>query len=213
RKPPRVNAFKDFLDRRWSEGCHNATTLWHEIQAEGYAGGRSMVACFVAALRTQETKYFRKTAYLRQQKIKSPSPRQAAMLLARPPEKLKPAEQQLLTQLTAACPEVSTLHVLTQGFANVFRSKQSEALQNWLAEAKASGLPEINRFCDGLLRDAAAVTAAVILPWSNGQVEGQIHRLKLVKRQMYGRAQFKLLRCRVLPYVPGTATPSPQRSP
>ncbi|MDQ2841952.1 MAG: ISL3 family transposase [Acidobacteriota bacterium] len=213
RKPPRVNAFKDFLNRRWSEGCHNATTLWHEIQADGYAGGRSMVACFVAALRTKESKYFRRTAHPRQQKIKSPSPRQAAMLLARPPEKLKLDEQQLLAQLTAACPEISTLHALTQGFVNVFRGKQSEALHNWLAEARTSGLPEITRFCDGLSRDAAAVTAAVILPWSNGQVEGQIHRLKLVKRQMYGRPQFKLLRCRVLPYVLGAATPSPQRSP
>jgi transposase len=213
RKPPRVNAFKDFLNQRWAEGCHNATTLWHEIQTQGYAGGRSMVACFVAGLRTQESKYSRRTPPARQQKARPPSPRQAAMLLARSIEKLKPDEQQLLAQLTAACPEVSMLHALTQGFANVFRSKRREALHNWLAEAKASGLPEINRFCDGLLRDAAAVTAAVILPWSNGQVEGQIHRLKLVKRQMYGRAQFKLLRCRVLPYVFGATTPSPQRSP
>jgi transposase len=64
-----------------------------------------------------------------------------------------------------------------------------------------------------LLRDAAAVTAAVTLPWSNGQVEGQIHRLKLVKRQMYGRAKFNLLRRRVLPYVPGQVDLSPTRSP
>ena len=75
-------------------------------------------------------------------------------------------------------------------------------------------MPEISRFCDGLLRDAAAVAAAVILPWSNGQVEGQIHRLKLVKRQMYGRAKFELLRCRVLPYVPSTDLPlRPMHSP
>jgi transposase len=134
------------------------------------------------------------------------------MLLARPPEKLKPAERQLLGQLTA-CPEISTLHVLTQSFADVFRSKQSEALRTWMAEAKAKSLPEISRFCDGLLRDAAAVTAAVILPWSNGQVEGQIHRLKLVKRQMYGRAKFDLLRCRVLPYVPSAVLPLGPRSP
>jgi transposase len=101
------------------------------------------------------------------------------MLLARRPEKLKVEEQQLLAQITAGCPEVSTLYSLTQGFASVFRSKQSEALQSWLAEATASALPEINRFCNGLLRDAGAVTAAVLLPWSNGQVEGQIHRLKV----------------------------------
>lgn len=86
----------------------------------------------------------------------------------------------------------------------MFRGKQSEALQDWLATADKADLPEISRFCDGLRRDERAVTAAVTLPWSNGQVEGQIHRLKLVKRQMYGRAKFNLLRTRVLPYVPGT---------
>lgn len=213
RKPPRVNAFKDFLHRRWTEGCHNATQLWHEIQAQGYAGGRSMVASFIASFRRQGTKYFRSTTSALQQKSKPPSPRQAAMLLARRPEKLKIEEQQLLAQITAGCPEVSTLYSLTQGFANVFRSKQSEVLHSWLAEAKAAALPEINRFCDGLLRDAGAVTAAVLLPWSNGQVEGQIHRLKLVKRQMYGRAQFNLLRRRVLPYVLGSVAPSYPRSP
>ncbi len=86
RKPPRVNAFRDFLHRRWTEGCHNATRLWHEIQAKGYAGGRSMVASFVATFRRQGTKYFRPTTSARQQKPKPPSPRQAAMLLARRPK-------------------------------------------------------------------------------------------------------------------------------
>ena len=207
-----MNAFQETLNRRWAEGCHNATQLWREIQAEGYTGGRSMVARFVAASRTHGTRYFRKAVAAPPRETKPPSPRQAAMLLARPSEKLKPADRQLLGQLTAF-PEISTLYGLVQGFAHVFRSKQSQALQNWLAEAAATGLPEISRFCDGLLRDAAAVTAAVVLPWSNGQVEGQIHRLKLVKRQMYGRAKFNLLRCRVLPYVPSPILPLPPRSP
>jgi transposase len=89
------------------------------------------------------------------------------MLLARPTDKLNPANRELLSQLTAF-PEISVLYGLTQNFAKVFRSKQSQALQTWLKEAKARGLPKIGRFCDGLLRDAAAVTAAVVLPWSNG---------------------------------------------
>src|SRR3982751_590716 len=66
----------------------------------------------------------------------------------------------------------------------------------------ALGLPAIKNFCNGLVRDRAAVTAAISLKWSNGQVEGQVHRLKLIKRQMYGRANFALLRARVLPYAP-----------
>ena len=119
------------------------------------------------------------------------------MLLARRPEKLKPDEKQLLTRLNECCPEISILYELTQGFATVFRGKQSDTLQTWLSQARGTGLPEIVRFCDGLRRDEKAVNAAVVLPWSNGQVEGQIHRLKLVKRQMYGRARLDLLRARL----------------
>ena len=135
------------------------------------------------------------------------------MLLARRPEKLKPAEQLLLAKLNECCPEIPILYDLTQGFAAVFRGKQSDTLQTWLNQARGAGLPEIGRFCDGLRRDEKAVTAAVVLPWSNGQVEGQIHRLKLVKRQMYGRAKFNLLRRRVLPYVASPAAVSPQSAP
>jgi transposase len=214
RRPPGITTFQEFLCRRWVEGCHNATKLWHEIQDQGYTGGRSTMAKFIATLRTPGTTYFRPTATPRQKQTKPPSPRQAAMLLARRPEKLKPDEKQLLAKLNECCPEIPILYDLTQGFATVFRGKQSAALQTWLDQARGTGLPEIGRFCDGLLRDAKAVTAAVVLPWSNGQVEGQIHRLKLVKRQMYGRAKFNLLRCRVLPYVAAaTVTLSPQGAP
>ncbi len=135
------------------------------------------------------------------------------MLLARRPEKLRPDEQQLLAKLNECCPEIPILYDLTQGFATVFREKKSESLKTWLDQARGTGLPEIRHFCDGLRRDEKAVTAAVLLPWSNGQVEGQIHRLKLVKRQMYGRAKFNLLRRRVLPYVAAAASLTPQGAP
>ncbi len=179
-------AFKNFLNRRWAEGCHNATQLWQEIQAEGYAGGRSRSLASwppFARMRTGE-------------RFTLVSTKPNFLLQGKPPccwpaRKTQNEEQQLLAQLTAACPEVSTLHALTQGFANVFRSKQSEALQSWLAEAKASGLPEINWFGDGLLRDVSAVTAAVILPWSNGralrarQSEPPIYRIWSLSLEEY----------------------------
>ena len=135
------------------------------------------------------------------------------MLLARPPEKLTADEKQLLAKLNGCCPEIPLLYELTQGFAAVFRGKQSDTLQIWLNQARATELPELLRFCDGLRRHEKAVHAAVVLPWSNGQVEGQIHRLKLVKRQMYGRAKFNLLRRRVLPYVVAPATVWPHSAP
>jgi len=213
RRPLGINKFQEFLRRRWGEGCHNATNLWHEIQGQGYTGGRSTMAKFIATLRVPGTTYFRTTQAPRQKQVKPPSPRQAAMLLARRAEKLKPAEKQLLAKLNECCPEIPILYELTQGFATVFRGKQSDALQTWLTQARGTGLPEIVRFCDGLRRDEKAVNAAVVLPWSNGQVEGQIHRLKLVKRQMYGRAKFNLLRRRVLPYVAAAVTVSPQSAP
>jgi transposase len=213
RRPPGVNKFQEFLLRRWGEGCHNATKLWHEIQGQGYTGGRSTMAKFIATLRVPGTTYFRTTAAPRQKKAKPPSPRQAAVLLARRPEKLKPDQEQLLAKLNECCPEIPILYDLTQGFAQVFRDKQSEHLQTWLDQARGTGLLEIGHFCDGLRRDEKAVNAAVILPWSNGQVEGQIHRLKLVKRQMYGRAKFNLLRRRVLPYVAAAVTVAPQGAP
>jgi transposase len=213
RRPPGINKFQGFLLRRWGEGCHNATRLWHEIQGQGYTGGRSAMAKFIATLRVPGTTYFRTMAVSRQKKAKPPSPRQAAMLLARRPEKLKPDQKQLLAKLNECCPEIPILYGLTQGFAQIFRDQQSESLQDWLEQARGTGLPEIRHFCDGLRRDEKAVNAAVVLPWSNGQVEGQVHRLKLVKRQMYGRAKFNLLRRRVLPYVAATVTVSLQGAP
>ena len=78
-------------------------------------------------------------------------------------------------------------------------SVEASGLDGWIEQAKASSIDELRRFAAGLLRDRAAVTAALTLSWSNGQVEGQVHRLKMLKRQMYGRAKFDLLRARVLP--------------
>jgi transposase len=213
RRPQAIDKFEEFLRRRWAEGCHNATKIWHEIQGLGYTGGRSTMAKFIATLRVPGTTYFRTTAAPRQKQAKAPSPRQAAMLLDRRPEKLKPEEKQLLAKLNECCPEIPTLYELTQGFATVFRSKDSDTLPTWLNQARGTGLPEIVRFCVGLCRDEKAVSAAIVLPWSNGQVEGQIHRLKLMKRQMYGRAKFNLLRRRVLPYVAAAVTLWPSSAP
>ena len=86
RRPPGINKFQEFLCRRWGEGCHNATKLWHEIQGQGYTGGRSTMAKFIATLRIPGTTYFRTTSVPRQKQAKTLSPRQAAMLLARRPK-------------------------------------------------------------------------------------------------------------------------------
>ena len=80
----------------------------------------------------------------------------------------------------------------------MIRERQSEALLPWLENATKSGMESLKQFAKGIKQDIAAVTNALLLPWSNGQTEGQVNRLKLIKRQMYGRASFALLRKRVL---------------
>lgn len=83
-------------------------------------------------------------------------------------------------------------------FSQMLRTRTGEQLDAWLHSVADSGVPEVQRFADGLQADYAAVQAGLSVPWSQGQVEGQVHRLKLLKRQMYGRASFSLLRQRVL---------------
>lgn len=199
RRPPRVNAFRDYLQQRWNEGCHNATQLWGEIQGRGYAGSRSMVAKLVAEFRTSGTKYFRQPAVQPELKHRDLSPRQAAMLMARRPEDLNADQQRTLAKLTEASPEIATMHDLVGEFRALLRGGREEDLPKWTDHAIASGLPEMKRFGETLQRDQSAILAAIRLPWSNGQVEGQVHRLKLIKRQMYNRAGFLLLKRRVLP--------------
>jgi transposase len=209
RKAPRVNKFRGYLEKRWAEGCHNATALYREVQTQGYVGGRSMVARLVSTFRTAETQYHPKRNRQSAPKTKQRqlSPRRAAMLIARPAEKLNDADKQLLRRLEQCCPGMPALHLLVTGFSAVFKNQDPAAFQSWTEQATATGLAPIKTFCDGLLRDQAAVNAAISLKWSNGQVEGQVHRLKLIKRQMYGRASFELLRARVLPYAPACQLP------
>ena len=199
RRASQLDSFELYLRQRWKAGCHNATQLWNEIKSQGYLGQRGMVAQFVSKLRVQGTKYYRKLA-ARQKPTKLLSPRSVAMLLTKAPEALARAESVTLSSVLQHCPELNELHQLGQGFRRAFQLKSVETLKNWMDQALRSTFGVLHRFASGLRRDYDAVVAAVSLPWSNGQVEGQVHRLKLIKRQMYGRASFQLLRRRVLPY-------------
>ena len=127
-------------------------------------------------------------------------PAASGRVRTKPGEKLALAERATLSRLLQQCPELQELQQLGWAFRDPFLLHSSEAFTAWLEMASRSRFGTIQRFATGLRRDEAAITAAVSLPWSNGQVEGQVHRLKLIKRQMYGRAGFQLLRRRVLPY-------------
>jgi transposase len=111
----------------------------------------------------------------------------------------QPEERAFLERLQDGCPEVKAAAEVARAFTTMVRERQEASWDDWLTRAMASGgVKELRTFADGLKRDEAAVRAALRLPWSNGQVEGAVNRLKTLKRQMYGRAKFDLLRQRVL---------------
>ena len=203
RPPPKVTEFGDYLHQRWTEGCHNASRLYQEIHQQGYAGKRSMVARFVAAWRSTG-------------KAASPNasvritPKHAAILVTRPSEKMTDEQQQLFDRILAQCPDVLALRQISLAFRTALTADNSAQIRRWIEGSKRSEFGAVVRFAYGLQKDIAAVAAAVDSPWSNGQVEGQVNRLKAIKRQMYGRAGFDLLRARVLPYSPAASSgPAP----
>jgi transposase len=126
------------------------------------------------------------------------TPRRATGLVLCPPERSTAQDHDQLAQLTGQLPELTEAVALAQDFASLVRQRQPAQLEPWLVRAAQSILPPFRRFAKGLRADRAAVQAAVTLPWSQGPIEGQINRLKLLKRQMFGRARLDLLARRFL---------------
>jgi transposase len=130
-------------------------------------------------------------------RLRLPSARQAAWMLLRP-EKLKDEERLMAELLCRLAPEVERAQQLALSFVEVIKERHADGLRGWLINAQRSEVAEFVTFANGLTADLQAVRAALEYEWSQGQVEGQVHRLKLVKRQMYGRGKLDLLRARVL---------------
>jgi hypothetical protein len=203
RRPPKVNEFGDYLQQRWNEGCHNASRLYHEIREKGYPGKRAMVARFVAGWR-------RIGKAVRPNAPERISPNHAAILVTRAADQMTDEQQRLFERIATQCPDVVGLRQIALAFRAGLTAGESGKLRQWIEGAKRCEFGPVVRFAYGLHRDISAVAAAVETSWSTGQVEGQINRLKIIKRQMYGRPGFELLRARVLPYLPTAASgPAP----
>ncbi len=195
RKPRRagiLDAHRGYLERRWREGCRNASALWRELRGRGFTGRPSVVSRWAAGIRRRESVAARRPSPLR-----VPSGRRLARLLTTEPKELGPDDRRLFALVRTTTPELAEAAELAVAFARMVRDKDGGGgrLDGWLDAATASGLAS---FARGLRQDLAAVRAALVLPWSTSPVEGQINRLKTIKRQMYGRAGFDLLRRRVL---------------
>ena len=114
------------------------------------------------------------------------------------PDDLTDKEKPVVELLRRLSPEVARAQELALDFIGLVKERRADDLRGWLVEAQRSGIPELAAFANGLTSDLQAVRAALKYAWSQGQVEGQVHRLKLIKRMMYGRAKLDLLRARVL---------------
>jgi transposase len=192
-----VTPYEPYLLKRWSEGCQTATVLWREIQAQGFAYSLTNVQRFVAELRREGAS---PTGRPRTPLTKAhgPPPRLVASLVLRRPERRTEEQRAYLTQLTTTDPTIAAAVELVDDFLVMLRRREGNRLPAWLDTAEASGIGDLARFARKIRDDAAAVQAGLTLRHSNGQTEGQVGRLKLVKRQGYGRAKVDLLRKRLL---------------
>jgi transposase len=202
-----LEPFRPYVLRRWNEGIRNGQQLWREVVSQGYRHSRRSVERFVGQLRreTGQPFKFRQAApaplYEEREQEAAPSDLtalQAARLLIAKEEERTAKERTRLVRLCQADPSIAQTAQVTAAFCQMLRTRQGEQLDDWIKQAKESGIPELSRFAKSLLKDYDAVKAGLTLEWSQGQTEGQIQRLKVLKRQMFGRASFPVLRQRVL---------------
>lgn len=187
---PRGNSLEPWLDRlkaEWQNGCRNGAELWRRVRAAGFPGSLRVVTEWATRRRRDDRAEVPR---------KSPAPRTLARLMTIARDKLTTTEALMIAKVEAAVPAVTTARDLVDDFHRIVREKDHGALDAWLERAHASALAG---FARGIVSDKAAVAAAIELPWSNGQTEGQICKLKKLKRQMYGRGNIDLLAARLMP--------------
>jgi len=201
---PLFAPYEPYLRERWAAGCQEAATLWREIRAQGYTGSASGLRQHLRRWRTAPARSGPRPKRL----VRTPTPappkrrtfsvRQSKWLLLRTPEALDAEETAFLAHLRALCPEIETTHHLAHEFKRLIHARDQAALDPWLARATHSAITEFEGFAKSIRKDRAAIDAALTTEWSNGQLEGGVNKLKTLKRQMYGRASFDLLRQRTL---------------
>ena len=203
--------FAAYVRRRWEEGCHNGLGLWRELKTLGYAGSSRMVYRYLQPLRqaTPSTSSdalhlvspLTTTKVLAAEQIASLGQytlTQLQWLFVRWPEELTGEEQEFLAWLVEAHPSLATIYHLVQHFRRMIRSRAGHELEQWVQQCLDSHIRELVRFARGLQAEWEPAVAGLTHRASNGQTEGQVRKLKLIKRQTYGRAGFPLLRKRVL---------------
>jgi transposase len=200
-RPPSARVltpYISYLIRRWRESGADSRQLYREIQTLGYTHSARTVGRFITRLRRAadagHAPEAQRSPYLCPQ---GPSARAVSFVMVCPAAQRSREAQTYLDQLCQIDADIARAHELTRAFLIMVRERRGEDLNTWRAEAMDSGIAALTRFARGLQDDLGAITAGLTLGWSNGPVEGQVTRLKLLKRQGYGRAGVPLLRQRI----------------
>jgi transposase len=206
-RPRLIDPYKTYLLSRWHQGCHNGLQLERELRAKGYKGSERAVYRYLETLEPSDLSVRKhRSAVTLGQRVspREPNPlltlsaQQATWLFFHKQEDLKEEELAYLRLLRQASPPVEATYQLVGTFLHMVRERTGEQLDAWLEAVQASHLKPFQSFVTAVLQDKDAVLAGLTLPWSNGPLEGNVNRLKLIKRSMYGRAEFDLLKLRVL---------------
>lgn len=183
-------SFSEYLRARIDQDPKVETLqLYAEIKAMGYNGGRTILYGYLK-------KYGKQTNRTRRLPLPEVTwtTAKVKVLLCKKEDKLAEKDKKLVKDLCDKSPEISQARVLAIKFREMMEDKHGHLLSSWITEVEQSCIQEMKGFARGLLSDYQAVVNALTLSWSNGQVEGQINKLKTIKRQMYGRAGFNLLK-------------------
>ncbi len=187
-RPSRLDPYKPYLERRFAAGCTSVTRLHRELLAEDAPVTYQMVRAYIATLRATPP----------QAPPPPPRVRQVTSWLTRHPATLSEKERTALKNVLARCPELDTAAEHVRDFREILTNRLGPTLPAWIDAVDASQLPGLTNFALHLLRDLDAVTAGLTLHWSSGGTEGAVNRIKKIKRQLYGRAGFELLRKMIL---------------
>jgi len=183
-----LDLYLPWLDAQWTAGYQNGAELWRGLLAQGFRGSLRVVGEWATRRRRAE-----KVGAENLQRI--PSARTIARLLTFGRDRLSKAETVMIAAVEASVPALVEAREIVAVFHALIRRKAVVELTSWIERARES---LVASFASGVAKDEAAVRAAITSPWSNGQTEGQITRLKLVKRQMYGRGKLDLLQARLI---------------
>jgi transposase len=188
--PTLLSGHETYLRERFTAGCIDAARLTREITERGYQGSAQTVRRFLQPLRTAE----------RAQPVpqRTPSIRQVTMWLTCRPDDLTDKDTRLLAAICDRSPALTSVREHVRRFAELIVERRGHELAEWMTDVDATGSPALRSFVTGLRRDLDAVTAGLTLVHNSGPVEGHVNRIKMLKRQMYGRANLDLLRKRVV---------------